>query len=125
MNIATITGRLVRDAHLNGSGDKRAMKFTVAANSGYDAKTKKERTEFVPCVYFNPAEKLYKLLSTEGKGKLVELQGNVVTSSFEKNGTRIWTTEVRVNPSGFQFLTSGKGKNGDKIPECSTGQLTP
>ena len=125
MNIVTITGRLVRDAHLNGAGDKRAMKFTIAANSGYDTKTKKERTEFVPCVYFNPAEKLQDLLSTEGKGKLVELQGNVVTSSFEKNGSRIWATEVRVNPSGFQFLPAGKRRNGDKISEGSTGQVPP
>ena len=117
MNIVSITGRLVRDAHLNGSGDKRAMKFTVAANSGYDTKNKKEHTEFVPCVYFNPAEKLHKLLSAEGKGKLVELQGNVVTSSFEKNGTRIWATEVRVNPSCFQFLPAGKGKNEENIPK--------
>jgi len=125
MNIVSITGRLVRDAHLNGSGDRRAMKFTVAANSVYDANTKKERTEFVPCVYFNPAEKLHKLLSAEGKGKLVELQGNIVTSSFEKNGSLIWATEVRVNPSGFQFLPSGKGKYEKKISECSTGQLQP
>ena len=73
----------------------------------YDVKIKKERTEFVPCVYFNPAEKLQALLSSEGKGKLVELQGNVVTSSFDKNGTRIWATEVRVNPSSFQLLSSG------------------
>ena len=115
MNIVSITGRLARNAHINGSGDKRAMKFTIAANSGYDAKKKEKRTEFVPCVYFNPAEKLQALLSSQGKGKLVALQGNVVTSSFEKNGTRIWATEVRVNPSAFQLLPSGKVNNEKQI----------
>lgn len=111
MNIVSITGRLARNVLVNGSGDKRAMKFTVAAPSGYDVKKKAERTEFVPCVYFNPAEKLQALLSAEGKGKLVELQGNVVTSSFEKNGTTVWATEVRVNPSSFQLLPSGEEKS--------------
>ena len=75
MNIVSMTGRLVRNAHLNGSGDKRALKFTIAANSGYDAKKKSERTEFVPCVYFNPAEKLQAFLSEEGKGKLITKRG--------------------------------------------------
>ena len=126
MNIVSITGRLARNAHLNGSGDKRAMKFTIAANSGFDARRKTVRVQFVPCVYFNPAEKLQTLLSSEGKGKLVEVQGNVVTSSFEKNGTKVWATEVRVTPSGFQFLPSGKGKdNGEQSTEYDQGQLPP
>ena len=125
MNIVTITGRLARNAHLNGSGDKRAMKFTIAANSGYDYKNKKEIVEFVPCVYFNPAEKLQNILSSEGQGKMIELQGNVTTSSFEKNGTKVWSTEVRVNPNNFQLLPSGKGKSGEKIPEYKAERLPP
>jgi len=126
MNIVSITGRLARNAILNGSGDKRAMKFTVAATSGYDVKKGSERVEFTPCVFFNPAEKLHKLLSSDGQGKLVELQGNVITSSYNKNGIKIWATEVRVNPSSFQLLPSGKGKNnGDKITEYKSEQLPP
>jgi len=126
MNIVTITGRLARNAHLNGSGDKRAMKICIAANSGFDAMKKAERVEFVPCVYFNPTEKLQSFLSSKGKGCLVELQGNVVTSSFEKNGNRVWATEVRVNPSGFKLLPSGKGKeNGDQSTEYDQGQFPP
>ena len=120
MNNVSITGRLVRNAIVNGSGDKKAMKFTIAAPSGYDAKNKKERTEFAPCVYFNPSEKLQELLLREGKGKLVEVQGNIATSSYEKDGNRIWATEVRVDPRGFQFLADGK-KNGVE----SADGLTP
>jgi single-stranded DNA-binding protein len=125
MNIVSITGRLARNAIVNGSGDKKAMKFTVAASSGYDSKKCTERVEFTPCVYFNPAEKLHKLLSSEGQGKLVELQGNVITSSYSKNGTKIWATEVRVTPSTFQLLPSGKRENGTKITEYITGGIPP
>lgn len=117
MNIVSLTGRLVRNAHLNGSGDKRAMKFTLATPSGYDAKKKAERTEFVPCVYFNPSEKLQKFLSNDGKGKLIELQGNVITSSFEKNGTTVWETEVRVDPRAFQFLPVKNTTDREEVPE--------
>jgi|GEM_PF-2677697 len=113
MNHVSITGRLVRNAIINGSGEKRAMKFTIAAPSGYDAKNKNERTEFAPCVYFNPSEKLQKLMMSEGKGKLVEVQGNIMTSSYEKDGQRVWATEVRVDPRGFQFL-AGKSGDGEK-----------
>ncbi len=119
MNNVSITGRLVRNAILNGSGEKRAMKFTIAAPSGYDAKNKKERTEFVPLVYFNPSEKLQELLVKEGKGKLCELQGNITTSTYEKNGATVWATEVRVNPVSFQLLSAGK-RNGVDIPEGLT-----
>jgi hypothetical protein len=54
---------------------------------------------------------------------LVELQGNVVTRPFKINRTRIRSAEVRINPSGFQFLPSRKEKNEEKIPEYSTGQV--
>lgn len=125
MNIVTITGRFARNAHLNGSGDKRAMKFTIAAITGYDYKNKKEIVEFIPCVYFNPAEKLQTLLGSQGQGKMIELQGNVTTSSFEKNGIKVWATEVRVNPNTFQLLPSGKRGNGKKITEYTTDTIPP
>lgn len=115
MNIVTITGRFVRNAILNGNGEAKAMKFTVAAPTGYDVKAKSERTEFVPCVFFNPSDKLRELLCNEGKGKLVEFQGNVMTSTFEKNGSTVWATEVRVNPGSFQFLPLGKEKKIEEV----------
>ena len=101
------------------------MKFTIAAPSGYDAKNKKERTEFTPCVYFNPSEKLQDLMTSEGKGKLVEVQGNIITSSYEKDGNRIWATEVRVNPSGFQFLSARTVKSGNNHHEVNISQSPP
>ena len=51
----------------------------------------------------------------DGKGKLVEVQGNITTSSYEKDGNRIWATEVRVDPRGFQFLGGGHEQKVQKI----------
>jgi len=123
MNAVSITGRLVRNAFLNGSGDKRAMKFSIAAPTGYDPRKKTEIVEFVPCVFFNPAEKLQEIICSEGQGKLIELQGNVTTSSFEKNGTKVWATEVRVNPSSFQLLPIGKKGKDDISTELISEQI--
>ena len=123
MNNVLITGRLARNAIINGSNTIKALKFTVAAKSGWDAKKQAERVEFVPCVYFNPAERLQQILLKDGKGKLIELQGNVITSSYEKNGTTVWSTEVRVNPVAFQLLPSGKKENEEKVTEKSPEQF--
>lgn len=106
MNIVTISGKVSQNAHLNGSGNIRALKFMVAANSGYDVKKKAERVQYVPCVFFNPDENTQKQLIDEGQGKDVKFQGNIITSSYEKNGVRIWATEVKVIPNTFQFIIS-------------------
>ena len=68
MNIFAGSGRLVRNAVVNGT-ETKAMRFTIAAGCGYDTRAKKERVEFVPCVLFNPPEELMLLLSQEGKGQ--------------------------------------------------------
>jgi len=106
MNIVTISGKVSQNAHLNGSGNIRALKFMIAANSGYDMKKKAERVQYVPCVFFNPDENIQKQLMHEGEGKDVKFQGNIITSSYEKNGVRIWVTEVKVIPNSFQIISN-------------------
>jgi hypothetical protein len=106
MNIVAISGKVSQNAHLNGSGNIRALKFTIAANSGYDMKKKAERVQYVPCVLFNPDENIQKQLMNEGEGKEVKFQGNIITSSYEKNGARIWATEVKVIPNSFQIISN-------------------
>ena len=111
MNIVTISGKVSKNAHLNGSGNIRALKFMVAANSGYDMKKKAERIQYVPCVFFNPDVNIQKQLVQEGEGKNVTFQGNIITSSYEKNGVKIWATEVKVIPNSFQINSCENSPN--------------
>ena len=103
MNIFAGSGRLVRNAVVNGT-ETKAMRFTIAAGCGYDTRAKKERVEFVPCVLFNPPEKLMLLLSQEGKGILAEVQGRVSTSKFEAEGETKYSTQVIVDPKKFYIV---------------------
>jgi len=96
MNSFIGSGRLVRDAVVNGNGK--------VAQYGYDVKAEKQRIEYVPCVMFNPGEKLTELLATQGKGMMVEFQGRVSTSKFEAKGEVQYRTEVVVTLSTFFIL---------------------
>ena len=102
MNSFIGSGRLVRDAVVNGNG--KVLKFTLVAQYGYDVKAEKPRIEYVPCVMFNPGEKLTELLATQGKGMMVEFQGRVSTSKFEANGEVQYRTEVVVSLATFCIL---------------------
>ena len=50
MNNVSITGHLARNAILNGTAEKRAMKFTIAAPSGFDTKKNKQSSPVTPAI---------------------------------------------------------------------------
>jgi single-strand DNA-binding protein len=105
MNKVICSGRLTRDAWANGENTK-AVKFTVAAKYGYDAKAEKERVEFVQCVLFTkPNDKLGIFLISQGKGVFVEFEGRVATSQFEKDGETRYSTQVIVDKRTFNIVT--------------------
>ncbi len=93
-------------------------KFTIAIDAGYG---EKKKTNFVPVVCFGKtAEYVERFLR---KGKLVAVQGEYTTGSYEKqDGTKVYTTNI--NASKVQVLeyektddntSSLSGENG--IPE--------
>lgn len=119
MNRFTGVGRLARNAVLNGS-EKKALKFTLATNYGYNEKTEKERVAFVPCVVFQPAEDIAKTLTENGKGVLVAVDGRVVTSKFESKGEMKYSTEVAVDRKGIRVLS----KASRPVPEIEDHVFT-
>lgn len=106
MNVVTLTGRLVQNAVVFGK-DNETMKFTVASSGGYDSSSQEARVDYVPCVMFRAPEKLRQLLVAQGKGKPVELQGKVSTSSYEQQGVKRYATEVIVDARNFQLQRTG------------------
>ena len=72
--------------------DRKVLLFTVATLNGLDEN--KERKTHVPCVVFGPSEDLQRSLTKGGEGIYIELEGRVITSSYETNGERKFTTEV-------------------------------
>ena len=93
MNICVLAGRLVRNAIVKGT-DRKVLLFTVATSLWSDENGQTERMTHVPCVVFNPSPDLVKSLVQGGQGTYLELEGRIVTSSYESNGERKFTTEV-------------------------------
>lgn len=91
MNHVSIVGRLVRDVDLRQAGELPVAHFTVAV----DRPTRKEgqqSSDFISCVSFGKgAEFVSKYFQ---KGSRLGLTGRIQTGSYEKDGRKVYTTDV-------------------------------
>ena len=85
----------VKDIQTKSGENMRMARFSVACQR----KGKGAGADFISCVaYGKNAETLEKYFS---KGKGIEISGHIQTGSYEKNGTKIYTTEVVVDELEF------------------------
>ncbi len=111
MNKVILMGRLTKDPDVRyAGGDSSAVaRFTLAV----DRRFKKEggdTADFISCVAFGKsgefAEKYLK------KGTKVVIEGRIQTGSYEKDGQRIYTTDVVVEQQEFaESKASGTSAN--------------
>lgn len=93
MNHVSIVGRLTKDPVYSVSNQTGAevARFTVAVDRMPD-KNGNRQADFISCVAFGKAagfvDKYF------GKGKGISLVGRIQTGSYEKNGQKIYTTDV-------------------------------
>ena len=93
MNKAVIVGRLVRDPDVRALNDgKTVSKFTVAVDRRFKNKNGEKEADFIPVVVFGkPAEFVAEYVK---KGNMVSVAGRITTGSYEKEGRKIYTTEI-------------------------------
>ena len=95
MNNAVLVGRLTKKPETRYGGQDNAVaitRFTLAVNDG-------KETDFINCKALGKlGEWADKWLD---KGSRVELKGKIKTGSYEKNGGRVYYTEVLA--SGLEF----------------------
>lgn len=91
MNNVTLIGRLTKDPEVRWNGDMAIATFTVAI----DRPPKKDGTKEADfprvTVFGRQAENCEKYLS---KGRMVGITGRIQTGSYEKDGQRVYTTDV-------------------------------
>lgn len=104
MNKVILTNtRLVKDVDIKEIRALVIARFTVACNRAMD----REKTDFINCVAFgNRGETIAKYFS---KGSLINLEGRIQTSFYEKDGQKRNTFEVVVD--NFEFPQGNKNKN--------------
>lgn len=92
LNVWNGVGRLTDDIMLRQTQSGVSVtSFTVAINRKYD----KEKSDFINCVaYGKTAEFMDRYL---GKGLLIAVEGEIQTRNYEKDGRKVYVTEVYVS----------------------------
>lgn len=100
MNKVILKGVITRDIDLRYTKNEIAVaRFTVATKRTTANKDNKYESDFISCVaYQHNAEMINKYFS-KGNGILVE--GHIQTGSYEKDGKKIYTTDVAVERVEF------------------------
>lgn len=102
MNKVIIIGNLTKEPNVSytTSNDPLCVcKMTVAVNEGYGDK---KQTAYIPVTVFGKvAENCERFLS---KGSKICVQGRIQTGSYEKNGQKVYTTDVIAE--NIEFLSN-------------------
>ena len=106
MNKVHLIGNITRDPELRYTQSGKAVaRFTLAINQGYG---ENKRTDFPTIIVWGKtAETIGNNLH---KGSKVAVNGKITTSSYEKNGQKVYTTEVTADMyDGVEFLDNKQG----------------
>ena len=107
MNSVNLIGRLVREPELKYTQSGLAvLRFTVAVDRKL-SKDKKEEAErnnqptadFISCTAFGKTAEV--IANYHSKGSQIAVEGRIQTGSYEKDGRKIYTTDVLVNSITF------------------------
>lgn len=107
MNKAIISGRMTKDPELRFLPDGKAVStFTLAVN-----RMKKGEADFIKVtVWGNSAESVAKYCF---KGSLAEVDGSIRTGSYEKDGKKVYTTDIMANQVNFLDTKKKDGENSE------------
>ena len=100
MNKVILAGRLTKDVEIrNAYSDKKVARCTLAVNRTYKREDEEQSADFINLVSFkNQADFLERFGK---KGTKFIVIGRIQSGSYEKDGTRIYTTDVIVEQLEF------------------------
>lgn len=92
MNVAALVGRLTREPELRTTTSGLHMtRFTVAV----DRRKKEAGADFIQCIAWRQAAEF--LCEYADKGTMVSVVGEIRTGSYDKDGQKVFTTEVEAD----------------------------
>ena len=119
MNRVELIGRITRDPELRYTSSNIATtRFTLAVNRPFQGQNGEQGTDFINIVVWRKqAENVKKFVS---KGSLVAVEGRIQTGSYEKDGQRVYTTDVVAD--SVQFLET---RAQSQTRQASDDNMTP
>lgn len=117
INNTVLVGRMVRDAELRYTPQNQAVAtFTLAVNRNFKSQNGEREADFINCVIWRQSAE--NLANWVKKGDLIGITGSIQTRSYEKQGQRVYVTEVITD--NFQLLEFNKQNNqGHSQPDFS------
>lgn len=120
MNLVVLYGRLTKDPELRYSQSGTPSCFTNVAVNRPMSKEKRQEAEangqptadFIGIKAFGKTAEM--LANYFSKGNRIAVEGRITTGSYEKNGERVYTTNVIVNR--LYFVESAKENSGSFAP---------
>lgn len=103
MNKVVLIGRVTRDPELRYTASNiPSARFTLAVNRPFENQNGEREADFINIVVWRKqAENVKKYVN---KGSLIAVEGRIQTGSYEKDGQRVYTTDVVAD--NVQFLES-------------------
>ena len=110
MNNVSLMGRLTRDVDLRMTNSNLAVgRFNVAVDRKLSKEKRQEAeknnqptADFISCIAFGKTAE--NIATYFRKGQRIAVSGHIQTGSYEKDGQRIYTTDVVVD--SFDFVES-------------------
>ena len=98
MNVVILQGRVTKDLELRQTtSGTEVLRFTVAVDRY--SKDKESDTDFISCIAFGKTASF--IGNYFSKGRMIAIEGNIKTGSYEKNGQKVYTTDVIVDKAHF------------------------
>ena len=111
MNKAILVGRLARDPELRTTASGVSVcSFSVAVNRRFKNAEGNYDADFISCVAWR--QQVEFLAKYFAKGSMVGLVGSIQTRNYEKDGQRVYVTEVSCDEIHF---VESKSQSGDSF----------
>ena len=111
MNHWSGTGRTTREPDIRATSKTTVARFTVACNRPF----KKDETDFISCVAFGKAAEFIEKYVR--KGTKIEIDGRIQTGSYEKDGKKIYTTEVVAESVEFAESKKSTSEKAEEVDD--------
>lgn len=109
MNKVQLVGRLSRDVEVRTAGDNAIARTSIAVTRRFKNKDGVYEADFINVTAFGKtAEFLEKFFK---KGDMIGIVGRITTGSYEKDGQRVYTTEVTIEE--IEFVGGRNADNGN------------
>ena len=118
MNRVILIGRLTKDVEMRSTqSGTNIVRFTLAVDRK-QSKDKDKSADFISCIAY---AKLAGVVNQYcHKGSKIAVMGHIQTGSYEKDGKRIYTTDIIVDE--LEFLESKK-QSDEYVPVVDDGEL--